>query len=522
MNAFHTILNEWAKSVAPVTLLLLSATVSAETPRISVLEFSQDAAKVTALEKGIASMNANSSANPDSAEYRTSFAYWANTHGYFGKGKNATDLQEYIAYRMPSCLETLDKETCNEYYAHMANTPVPNDGFTENVWGTCQHGNLNFLPWHRMYLHFFERTLRKQSGDADLSLPYWNYYDEKSKDGKGLAIPFLVRQSASDPLYDRWRTPGLNDNATSISVQTASSKQAFEFNDFTNFSKTLQNQPHGVMHCAVGTGCTTPDMGFVPIAGLDPVFYMHHANIDRLWQCWLDRKANGQKQDLAWAKKNLSMPDAWYETRYIFADENGNKVEVAIADLFDEKKFPRRYTTDLRCEQPVLKQEAHLVAAAGESPLKSHALLTHPNKVVLRGKPVAVNLQPAAANLKASSLSQTLQKTAGIYLILEDVTIDGAPAVTYDIYIANKQQSDKRIYVATFNLFGAHDHDQSTGERLIFNVTEDVAKLGLTGPDSVSVTFEPTTLSSRPVPQVRSTSGISVGTIRLENTAIRP
>src|SRR5690606_16994343 len=101
MNAFHTTLNEWAKSVAPVTLLLLSATVSAETPRISVLEFSQDAAKVTALEKGIASMNANSSANPDSAEYRTSFAYWANTHGYFGKGKNATDLQEYIAYRMP-------------------------------------------------------------------------------------------------------------------------------------------------------------------------------------------------------------------------------------------------------------------------------------------------------------------------------------------------------------------------------------------------------------------------------------
>lgn len=526
MKTFHSTLQGWAKSAVPVSLLLLSSMVAAETPRISVLEFSKDASKVAALEKGIASMRANSSAKPDSAAYRTSFAYWSNTHGYFGTGGNATDLDTYIKRRMPECLPQLGEKTCKEYYAHMENTTVPDDGFTNNVWGTCQHGNLNFLPWHRMYLNFYEKTLRKQTGDANFSLPYWNYYEERSKDGKGLAIPALVRKSASDPLFDAWRTPGLNDNSTSITVQTASARQAFAFNDFTNFSNNLQNQPHGAMHCAVGTGCATPDMGFVPIAGLDPVFYMHHANIDRLWQCWLDRKAGGQKQDLAWAKKNLGMPDSWYNIRYTFADENGNQVDVTIADVFDENKFPRRYAADLRCEEPVLKQESHLVATAGESPLKSHALLTHQDKIVLRGKPAAVNLQPAANNVRASVLSQALQETAATYLILENVTIDGAPAITYDIYIANKEQGDKRIYVATFNLFGAgdsdHHHDHSEGMQLIFNVTEDVAKLGLTGPDSVSVTFEPTTLSSRPVPQANSNSGISVGSIRLENTAVRP
>src|SRR5947209_19952730 len=26
-------------------------------------------------------------------------------------------------------------------------------------WNQCQHGNLFFLPWHRMYLYFFERIL---------------------------------------------------------------------------------------------------------------------------------------------------------------------------------------------------------------------------------------------------------------------------------------------------------------------------------------------------------------------------
>ena len=28
-------------------------------------------------------------------------------------------------------------------------------------------------------------------------------------------------------------------------------------------------------------------MGAVPVAALDPVFYLHHANIDRLYDCWL-------------------------------------------------------------------------------------------------------------------------------------------------------------------------------------------------------------------------------------------
>lgn len=42
-------------------------------------------------------------------------------------------------------------------------------------WNTCQHGHWWFLPWHRMYLLFFERTIRKLSGNAQFSLPYWDY-----------------------------------------------------------------------------------------------------------------------------------------------------------------------------------------------------------------------------------------------------------------------------------------------------------------------------------------------------------
>src|ERR1700760_2564998 len=48
---------------------------------------------------------------------------------------------------------------------------LPEDAITEQLkplksyWQQCPHGNYFFLSWHRMYLHFFERILRKASGD---------------------------------------------------------------------------------------------------------------------------------------------------------------------------------------------------------------------------------------------------------------------------------------------------------------------------------------------------------------------
>ncbi|WNY30195.1 tyrosinase family protein [Acinetobacter calcoaceticus] len=320
-------------------LFSMSLTTHADSLRMSATEFAKDPAKVSALQKGLEKMRANNNAPPLSPEFRTSFNYWANTHGYFGTGTHATDKDYYVnQYRMPQCLQIYSKAVCDSYYKHIQNSPVPNDGFTDEVWGTCQHGNLNFLPWHRMMLYFYERTVRKYVGQ-DYSLPYWDYYQEKAANGQGLALPKLVRGKQAGTLYDQFRTPGLNTNISAIDPDNASAAQAFKWDNFKDFSNQLQSQPHGVMHCAVGKNCVLPDMGFVPIAGLDPVFYMHHANIDRLWQCWLNKKANGQPITLEWAKKNLGMPDSWYDTRYTFADENGNKVTMSIADVFTLVKF---------------------------------------------------------------------------------------------------------------------------------------------------------------------------------------
>src|SRR5882762_8284165 len=43
------------------------------------------------------------------------------------------------------------------------------------AWNTCEHSTLYFWSWHRMYLYWFERIIRKMSGDSSWALPYWNW-----------------------------------------------------------------------------------------------------------------------------------------------------------------------------------------------------------------------------------------------------------------------------------------------------------------------------------------------------------
>lgn len=515
-------------------LLGINQAAIADPTRISVTDFVKDPQKVAALQKGIASMRTNNNANPMSPAFHTSFAYWANTHGYFGNGKYATNLKAYIAYRMPQCLQALDKKTCDQYYAHMQESQVPNDGFTNDVWGTCQHGNLNFLPWHRLYLHFYEKTLRKQTGDQNFALPYWDYYAEKSPDGKGLALPALVRSVSAATLYDQFRTPGLNDNTSAIDPDNASAAQAFKYNDFTNFSNNLQGQPHGVMHCAVGTGCSTPDMGFVPIAGLDPVFYMHHANIDRLWQCWLNKQAQGKPITLAWAKANLGMPDSWYDTPYSFADENGAQVKVTIADAFNPA-FISTYAQETNCDISAASTSSNLKASLERSTLKAHKPVGTGKAISLRGAEVVVPLQIQSQEklMNAAPVPDAIASNGGSLLILENVQLEGSPALTYKVYIGSKKTPAKSAYIATFNYFGVGDHggdhaghsNHSAGNSLgtlIYNVTDDLQNLGINSAEDITIKFVPTNLTTSTPKAKDSSSGVTVGNIRLETLPIAP
>ena len=56
-----------------------------------------------------------------------------------------------------------------------------------------------------------------------------------------------------------------------------SSARVISFASFQN----LINGPHGSVHGRVGG-----DMCCVPTASYDPIFFLHHANVDRIWARW--------------------------------------------------------------------------------------------------------------------------------------------------------------------------------------------------------------------------------------------
>ena len=98
---------------------------------------------------------------------------------------------------------------------------------------------------------------------------------------------------------------------------------------------------HGLIHCAVGNRCLAPYVGLVPFSANDPVFWHHHANIDRLWNCWTARHGRDRKP--------LDDP-AWMDDEFFFVDENGELVSMKVAELFDPQgRIDYAYDNEADC-----------------------------------------------------------------------------------------------------------------------------------------------------------------------------
>ncbi len=137
------------------------------------------------------------------------------------------------------------------------------------------HSTQRFLPWHRIYLLKFEQAL--QSIHPDVTLPYWDWTQPSEQ-----AIPAWLQSFLPTVI-----TPTQNINVvrfpqSSASLATIASNvpAVMGQTDFTSFTAQLQGVHNGV-HVWVGGS-----MGSVPTAPADPIFWMHHANIDRLWWLW--------------------------------------------------------------------------------------------------------------------------------------------------------------------------------------------------------------------------------------------
>jgi tyrosinase len=156
------------------------------------------------------------------------------------------------------------------------------------------HGNMGFLPWHRAYVLDLERAL--QNIDPTVAVPYWRF-DEPAPDI--FTRDFMGESDAQNQAVFRpghalehWSTDGqpgitrgldfdINGPADVISeLDTLALGRPGDV--FARFHR-MEGDPHGNAH----TSFTEDSSIFhVPLAVRDPVFFMLHANVDRLWAKW--------------------------------------------------------------------------------------------------------------------------------------------------------------------------------------------------------------------------------------------
>jgi tyrosinase len=175
--------------------------------------------------------------------------------------------------------------------------------------------NQRFLPWHRVYLIKFEEMLnnvvkQEANNNSSIALPYWNWATERD-------IPELFHDPIFRPTFDidvyLWREVGLPPVLTTFNdfkvkrflgtdpdVPELPTKEEVDQikseTEFARFSLGLESGPHNRVHMWVGGENPNPDpnnpfdytgaMGDAHVSPCDPIFYLHHANIDRIWAGW--------------------------------------------------------------------------------------------------------------------------------------------------------------------------------------------------------------------------------------------
>jgi tyrosinase len=158
------------------------------------------------------------------------------------------------------------------------------------------HGAKGFLPWHRAYLLDLEREL--QNIDPSVSLPYWRF----DQPAPNLFTPEFfgvsdqlgtVTFSTTNPLQF-WITDGVQginrrpffDTATAPGGVATEAQTIALGNAYPAF-RMMEGNPHGSAHVSFGGSISS-----VPTAARDPLFFLLHCNVDRLWAKW--QRLNGR------------------------------------------------------------------------------------------------------------------------------------------------------------------------------------------------------------------------------------
>lgn len=306
----------------------------------------------------------------------------------------------------------------------------------------------SFLAWHRAYIHAFEDIVREASGDDSWALPYWDWTENRQMPvhffGSGNELDTQTWNDPDPTGQSSVRRLGPNDT---LSLNAVDISRIMNQRNFAVFENRLDRGPHGAVHVAIGGHMRA---FYSP---LDPIFWLHHCNVDRLWEKWLESQGHENPSTAAWLDR---------EFRDTFADPQGQLIgSVRTGDVLDTIGLGYIYD-----DSTIEKTAAFFGGGVSAEELFSGSMLTAENAI-----PSTLNI-PVEFSLAASEATTIPKGIVDKELVwqgrvprqviarLSEISIP-ADAENYTIrvflncpYLDPSVPPEDPHYVAEINLFG--------------------------------------------------------------------
>ena len=448
-------------------------------------------------------------------------------------------------------------------------------------WSQCQHATWYFPPWHRGYLIALENQVREDiiaaGGPSTWALPYWDYFGQQNPANQfNIPAAFLEPNfpaaanlpsnapagiaGSPNPLFVNSRYGPNGDGVIFVPTQAGinanpqdpSSDFAFGvvtedcladttftssfgggatgFEHFDSATGDLENNPHNLVHSYVG-GVQGNDqnneqgiMGDPLMAALDPIFYLHHANIDRLWAVWNVTLKNANTTDTNWlfgpttnGQPDFQMPKdgSWWrytpndvaditKLNYTYQDMSAPAGAVTVASAFSAR------LTNLRGAAGVT------AGVTNVQPGKTVELIgATQGSVAVKGSGARAQVQldtsvrrKVVASLTAASQAAPPDR---VFLRLDNVvgTIGGVLSVYINLPEGGKPGQHQQLLAGSIGLFGLRQASEPSGRHagkgmsFTLDITKVIDQLHLShslDADTVNVSLVPSMAISGSTP----------------------
>lgn len=237
---------------------------------------------------------------------------------------------------------------------------------------------------------------------------------------------------------------------------------------------TIESSPHNNVHNWVGNYPITPngeDMGAFYAAARDPIFYAHHANVDRVWYIW--NKMNSGRIPYIYRQD-------WLNSTFVFYDEHRNAVRIKVSDCLDSENLGYVYQ-DVEIPWLNTKQVPRTKRSTGQP------------------EPPVINFPQTLS----SAITTSVERPSGVepqeneeeVLVIEDIEYDPTKNLHFNVLVDVVDEGDD-VCPGNVEFLGSfknipHGSKHEAKSSLRFVLTEAIEALGLHDARKLAVRIDP-------------------------------